>query len=128
MDLAGQELDHAVERLGVAARPRHEIEGVAVGQPLQVAQLELEAAVVAPHPAQHADRVALVEPLVDQVHVGPEHSRDATGPVRQLDREEGVAVSGPPAPFALHGERRVDDLSLLQVLDVRASGHRRAVY
>ena len=75
-------------------------------------------------PAEHADRVALVEPRAEQVHVVPDDARHAAGAVGQLDRQERVAVARVAALLALHRERRVDERPLRQVGHVGAPGHR----
>ena len=53
VDLTGEELEEAVERLGVAARPGHELERIAAVDPLHVTHRDLELAGVGLDPAEH---------------------------------------------------------------------------
>ena len=83
-DLAGQELDEAFERLGVAAGAGHEVERVAGLDLLDVAHGDLQPAAVALDPPEHAHGVALVEARAEQVDVVPDDAGHAAGAVRQL--------------------------------------------
>ena len=127
-DLAGQELDEALERLGVAAGAGHEVERIARLDLLEVAHGDLEPAAVALDPAEHAHRVALVEPRAEQVDVVPDHAGHAPGAVGQLHRQERVAVSGVAALLALHGEGGVDERPLAQIGHIGVPGHQRTLY
>ena len=122
-DLAGQELDEALERLGVAAGAGHEVERVTGLDLLEVAHGDLQPAAVALDPAEHAHRVTLVEARAEQVDVVPDHARHAAGAVGELHRQERVAVSGVAALLALHGERRVHEGALAQVGHVGVARH-----
>ena len=66
-DLGGKELEEAVELVGVAAHRRREARGVGLRGGLDRAHVELKSVAVALDAAEHAYRVALVEPPVEQV-------------------------------------------------------------
>ena len=85
----------------------HQLVGVFLLQLLEVADRDLGPAVVRLDPSQHAYRVALGEAPAQQVDVVPDHGRHAAGAVCQLQRQEGIAVSGAPMALALHGEGRL---------------------
>ena len=125
MDLGGQELDHAVQCLGVAARAGHQLERVSLLKPLDIADRDLRPAVVALDATQHAHRVALVEPRPQHVDVVPDHGRNAAGAVGQLQRQERVTVAGAAPALALHRERGLDQSTFLELGYVGAFGHRR---
>ena len=128
VDLGREELEEPLERVGVAPRARDELERVAALDPLEVAHRDLEPPAVGLDLAEHPDRVALVEPGPEQVHVVPDDARDAARPVGQLDRQEGVAVARRAPELALDGERCVDHGPLGQVGHVGAPGHPERVY
>jgi hypothetical protein len=127
-ELSRQELDEAVERLGVAAGAGDEVERVARLDLLHVADGDLEPAAVALHPSQHADGVALVEARSEQVHVVPDDARHASGAIGQLHREERVAVPGVAALLALDGEHGVDERPLAQIGHVGVARHLPTLY
>ena len=125
VDLGGQELDHAVQRLGVTARARHQLKRVARLQPLQVADRDLRAGRRSSRrdPARAPCRPRRT--AAQHVDVVPDHCRDAAGAVGQLQRQERVTVAGASAALALHRERGLDQRTFLQLGDVGAFGHRR---
>ena len=92
-DLAGEELEEAVELVGVAAQPRREPGRVGV-RGLDRADLELQPVVEALDAAEHAHGVALGEAAVEQLDVVPDPPLDPAGRVDELEREVGRALPG----------------------------------
>ena len=92
VDLGDQEVEVAVEVVDVATRTRHQLERVAVGQSLDVAQLELDPALVAADASEHAHGVTGAEASVEQLDRLPDARPDAAAAVCELDVEVGAAV------------------------------------
>ena len=86
-DLAGEELEEAVELVRVAAHRGREARRVGVRRGLDRAHVELEPVAVALDAAEHAHRVALAEARVEQVDVVPDARLDAAARVDELERE-----------------------------------------
>jgi hypothetical protein len=72
-----------------------------------------------PGPARAQCRLG--EASVDDVDVIPDNGGNAARAIRQLDAQERVAGPRPARGLALHGEGRVNDLSVLQLLDPRVT-------
>ena len=123
VDLAGEELEKAVERLGVAARSRHQLERIAAVDLLHVAHRDLQPAGVRLDPAQHAHGVALGEARAQHVDVVPDDSRDPPGTVGQLHAQERIAAAGAPRLLALDGEGGIDHHAFAEIGYVSAPGH-----
>ena len=83
-DLGREELEKAVELVGIAAQRRHERCRVGVGRRLERANLHLQAAAEALHPAEHPDGVTLGETLVEELDVVPDAGVDAAARVDEL--------------------------------------------
>ena len=95
---SGQELGHAVERLGVAAGSGHELERIAL--PRAAADLAARSGGGRrswTRPAR--GRFPLGEPRPRSRARRSTTPRDAAACDRPAQREEGVAVRGPPAPL-----------------------------
>jgi hypothetical protein len=116
-DLAGQEVDEPVQVLDVAARSRHELQRVAVGQPLDAPHHELRAAAVVLGLGQHAHRVALAEALVEHRGVLEHHAPDTARAVGELHAQERAAGARAAALLAQDGERGVHELPGREVAD-----------
>ena len=92
-DLGGEELEEAVELVGVAAQRGRERGGIGVGR-LDRPHLELQPAVEALHAAEHAHRVALGEPPVEQLDVVPDAPLDPAARVDELDARDTASRPG----------------------------------
>ena len=119
-DLAGEELEEALQLVGVAAHRGRERRGVDVGR-LERAHVELQPVAEALDAAEHAHRVALAEAPVEQLDVVPDARVDASGRVDELEREVRRAALRPQLPLGLDGEDALDDAVLGQVGDHAAS-------
>ena len=108
-DLAGEEVEEAVELVGVAAHRRGEAGRVGVRGGLDRADVELEPVAVALDAAEHAHGVALGEPRVEQVDVVPDARLDAAARVDELEREIRGAVPRPQPPLARDRVDALDD-------------------
>ncbi len=86
-DLGGEELEEAVELVGVAAEGRSELGRIRVVGGLDRPHLHLEPATKALDTAEHPHRVAFAEALVEEVDVAPDARLDAAARVRELERE-----------------------------------------
>ena len=115
-ELAGEELEEAVQLVEVAARRRHERRRILVGG-LERPHLELEAVAKPLHPPEHAHGVALGEPLVEELDVAPDPGLDAPARIDELEGEIGAAAAGAQAPLARDGEEPVDDPVLGELRD-----------
>ena len=115
-ELRGQELEEAVELVGVPAHRRCELGGVGLGR-LDRPHLELQAPVEALDAGQHADSVALLEAAVEQLDVVPDAPLDAPARVDELEREVGLAVPRRQAALARDREDTVDRAVLDEVGD-----------
>ena len=101
VDLEHEEVDVAVEVVDVAPRAGHEFGRVAGLDALDVAHLELDPAGVLAHAAEHADRVADVEALLEHRHAVPHARADPSRCCRSArDRERGVRRGACDAPCA----------------------------
>ena len=116
-DLGGEELEEAVELVGVAAHRRGEAGGVGVRRGLDRAHVELEPVAVALDAAEHPDGVALGEPRVEQVDVVPDASLDAPARVDELEREVRSAALRAQPPLARDRVDALDDAVLGQLGD-----------
>ena len=115
-DLAGQELEEALQLVGVAAQRRRQARRVDVGR-LERAHVELEPVAEALDAAEHAHRVALAEAPVEQLDVVPDARLDPPARVDELEREVRRAALRPQLPLGLDGEDALDDAVLGEVGD-----------
>ena len=86
-DLRGEELEEAVELVGVAAERRRQLRRVGVLGRLDRAHLHLQLPAEPLHAPEHAHRVALAEAPVEQLDVAPDARLDAPARVGELERE-----------------------------------------
>jgi uncharacterized protein (DUF1015 family) len=92
-DLGGEELEEAVELVGVTAERRGQLGRIRVRCRLDRPHLHLELSAEALDPSEDADGVALAEALVEQVDVVPDARVHAAARVGELERE----ICGPSA-------------------------------
>jgi hypothetical protein len=123
-DLLGEELEEPVELVRVPAHRRREAGRVGLGRRLDRPHVELEAVVVALDTAEHAHRVALGEPAVEQVDVVPDPSLDPPTRVDQLEREVRRATLRAQPALARDSVDALDDAVLRQLGD---RGHSRSL-
>ncbi len=123
VDLEHEEVDVAVEVVDVAPGAGHELGRVAGLDALHVAHLELDPAGVLAHPAEHADRVADVEALLEHRHAVPHARADASRAVGQLEIEKGASVAARATLLARHREGRIDERARRELAHERATGH-----
>ena len=114
-DLAGEEVEEAVELLRVAAHGRRQLGRIAVRRGLDRAHLHLEPAAEPLHASEHADGVALGEAAVEQLDVVPDARLDPPARVDELEGEIGRAVLRPPALLAADGEHALDGAILREL-------------
>ena len=118
-DLAREELEKALELVSVAAQGGRERLRIEILDRLERADLELQPVAKAVDPSEHAHRVALVEPGVEQVDVAPDARLDPSAGVDEL---EGEVRSAPARAQPLLLRDRVDaldDAVLLELGDRR---------
>ena len=118
--LGGEELEEAVELVGVAPHRGRERGGVGVLDRLDRAHLELEPVAEAVDAAEHADGVALGEAPLEQLDVVPHAGLDPPARVDELEREVG-APGARAQPLLLRD--RVDALDDPVVLELRDRAH-----
>ena len=94
-DLAGEELEEAVQLGGVASHGRRERGRVEVFGRLERAHLELEPVAETVDPPEHPDGVALGEAAVQEVDVGPDPRFDPPARVDELERQVRGAAARP---------------------------------
>ena len=123
VNLAGEEFEKPVERLGVPARPRHQLEGIAAVHLLHVTHRDLKPARVRLDASQHAYRVAFGEACTEHVDVIPDHAPDPSGAICQLHAQERIAAARAPCLLALDGEGGVDHRAFAEIGYIGAPGH-----
>jgi hypothetical protein len=105
--LRSQELQEPVELRRVAAQSRGEIRRIRLLRGFEGTNLQLKPVAKALDATEHANSVAFAEAAVQQFHVGPNPSLDATAWVDELQREvRRAAFRAPP----LLARDRVDAL------------------
>ena len=102
-DLAGEEVEEALQLVRVAPERRRQLDRVGVLGRLDCAHVELELVAVALHAAQDAHGVALGEAAVEEIDVVPDAALDAAAAVDELERE--VVGAGPRAQPPLARDR-----------------------
>lgn len=108
-ELGREELEEPVELVGVPPEGGRQLGGIGVCRRLHRSYLHLEPAAEALDASQHMHRVALGEPLVEELDVAPDARLDASARVRELQGEVRRARPGPSAllprdrEHALHG-------------------------
>ena len=103
----GQKLQEPVKLRRVAAQSRGEIRRIRLLSRLEGTNLQLKPVAEALDATEHANSVPFVEAAVQQLHVGPDPSLDATARVDELQREVRRATFRAP-PFLARD--RVDAL------------------
>src|SRR6185312_14260004 len=117
------EVDVAVEIVDVATRAGNELGGISRLHALDIAHLELHAACVLAHAAEHAHRVADVEALLEDGHAVPHARTHPAALVGELEIEEWASVSARATLLARHREGRVDERARRELAHERATGH-----
>ena len=123
-DLAGEEIEEAVELVGVAAKPGRQLRRIGVRSRLDGPHLHLQPAAEPLHAAEHADCVSLGEAAVEQLDVVPDARVDAAARVDELEREVRGAVLRPPPLLAPDREHALDGPVLGELGD---AGHARSL-
>src|SRR5215217_1767034 len=118
-ELVAEELEEAVELVGVAAQCRGQRGGVGFRR-LERADVELEAVAEAVDPPEDADGVSLAEPAVEERDIAPDPRLDPAARVYELERE--VIGAGARAPPLLPGHC-VDALDNAVLLELGDSAH-----
>ena len=95
-DLCGEELEEAVELVGVATERGRELGRIGVVHRLDRPHLHLQSPTEALDASEDAHGVALAEALVEQLDVAPDSRLDATARVRELEGEVRRARLGAP--------------------------------
>jgi hypothetical protein len=98
-ELPGEELEEAVQLVGVTAHLRREAGGILLGR-LDRADLELQPVLEAFDTPEHAHGVPLGETPVQQLDVLPDPRLDPAGRVDQLEHQVGRALPGRPPLLA----------------------------
>jgi hypothetical protein len=120
-NLAGEELEEAVQLVGVPTHGRRQLGGVLSLRVLDRANVELEPVAELVDPAEHSNGIALAEPGVEQLDVVPHSRLDLPALVDELEREVVGARLRPPALLSSDRVRALDDTILGEVGD-RAHG------
>ena len=116
-DLAGEELQEALELVRVAAHRRRELGRIEALGGLERAHLELQPVAESVDSPEHAHRVALVEPAVEQVDVAPDAGLDPAARVDELEREVRRAAARPQPLLLRDRVDALDDPVLLELGD-----------
>jgi hypothetical protein len=120
-DLVREEVEKAVELLGVTAKTWSERGGIELRRRLERADVQLEPLAKALHASENADGVALTEAGLEQLHVAPDARLDASARVDQLEREIGRAGLRTAALLSRDRIDTLDDPVLLELRDVAHS-------
>jgi uncharacterized protein (DUF1015 family) len=118
-DLRREELEEAVQLVGVPSQARSQARGIGALNGLHRPHLHLELPREALDAPEDADGVSLLEALVEELDVGPDARLDATAGVGELERQVRGAGSRPPPFLPRHGEHALDHSILGQVGDRR---------
>jgi hypothetical protein len=115
--LAGEEVEEALELAEVAAQGRCERRRVGIGGRLERSHLQLQPVAEPLDTAEHAHGVALGEPAVEQVDVVPDAALDPSTCVDELEREVGRAAACSQPAFPGDRVDTVDDAFLGELRD-----------
>ena len=107
-DLAGEELEEAVELVRIAPQRGDERAGIRVGCGLERAHLQLQPSAEPFDPTEDANRVTLTEALVEQLDVVPHPRLDSAARIHELEREIGGAAARPAPLLLRHCEHAFD--------------------
>ena len=107
-DLGCEELEEAVELVGVPAERRRERSGVGVLGRFHGTDLHLQLAAEAFHPSEDVYRVSLLEAPVEQVDVVPDPSLDSPARIRQLESEVRGTPTGASSLLLRNREHALD--------------------
>ena len=91
-DLAGEEVEKALQLVGVAPERRRQLDRVGILGRLDRAHVELQLVAVALDAAEDAHGVTLGETAVEEVDVVPDASLDAAAGIDELERQVVGAV------------------------------------
>ena len=127
-DLAGEEVEEAVELVGVAAHRRGQPGRVRLRRRLDRPHLHLEPAAEPLDASEHADGVALGEAAVEQLDVVPDPRLDPPARVDELEGEIGGAVLRPAALLAPDGVDALDGAVLGELGDAGHAVQSRAAH
>jgi uncharacterized protein (DUF1015 family) len=125
-DLGDEELEKALQLVGVAAHRRGHRSRVDVCSRLERAYVELELVAKLLDPAEHAHRVAFAEARVEQLDVVPHPRRDPPARIDELECEVRRAVLRPQALLLRDGVDALDGAVLLELRDRRHEVESRA--
>ena len=114
-DLAREEVEEAVELLGIATHGRRQLGRIAVRRCLDRPHLHLEPAAEPLHASEHAHGVALGEAAVEQLDVVPDARLDPPARVDELEGEIGRAVLRSATLLAADGEHALDGAILREL-------------
>lgn len=120
-DLSREELEEAVQLVGVASQRRREGRGVGIVHRLHCADLHLQLPAEPLDAAEHAHRVAFAEPPVQELDVAPYPGLDAAARVCELQGEVGRTGSRPASLLLRDGEHALHG-AVLRQLDDRGHG------
>ena len=121
-DLARQEVEEAVELVGVAPQRRRQLRRVGVRCSLDGAYLHLEPAAEPLDASEHANGIAFGETAVEQLDVVPDPCLDASARIDELQREVGSAGLRPPPLLASDGVHALDGSVLGELGDAGHEG------
>ena len=107
-ELAGEELEEAVQLVEVAPRLGNELRRLD-GRGLDGADVQLKAVPEALDAGEDAHRVAFPEARVEELDVAPDAALDASRRVHELDREIRAPRAGAQAALAGDGVRAFND-------------------
>ena len=115
-DLVGQELEEAVELVGVAAQRGRQVARVGIGR-LDRAHVELEPLAELRDAAEDAHRIAFREAPVEQLDVVPDPRFDPAGRIDELERQIRGALLRPQPLLARDRIDAFDDAILRELRD-----------
>ena len=116
-DLGGEELEEAVELVGIALQRGRQRLRVGVLGRLERPYLHLQPVAEALDSPEHPDCVALVEAAVEELDIAPDARLDATARIGELEGEEGSARASATTLLARDREHALDHPVLLELGD-----------
>ena len=107
-DLSRDELEEAVELVGIPAQRRRQRRRIRILGGFDGSYLDLELAAEALDPTEHVHSVAFAEPLVEEIDVVPHSCFHSPARIGQLQREVGGASASASPLLLRHREHALD--------------------
>ena len=116
-DLAGEELEKAVQLVGIASQGRCECDWICLRRRFERSHVHLQPVSEPLDASEHTDRVSLVEPRVEQLDVVPHARLDPPARIDELEGEIRRSATRAQPPLACNRVDALDDAFLGELCD-----------